>query len=121
MARVIGAGSVFARSEAERLLLELLRRAGLPQPRMNTRVGGFEVDGLWDAERTVVEFDSFTFHGDRIAVRRDRRKSARLQAQGYDVVPVIWEDLTEHPEVVVGVIASVLAVARERPRGGPRR
>lgn len=116
VARHVGAGSAFDRSVAERLLLELLRRAGLPEPRMNARAGGFEVDGLWDPEGVIVEFDSFTFHGDRMSFRRDRRKSAALQARGFDVVPVVWEDLTAHPETVVAVVSAVLAVARERRR-----
>jgi very-short-patch-repair endonuclease len=111
---VLGAGPAFDRSVAERLLLELVRSAGLPEPRTNARAGEFEVDALWPDHRTVVEYDSFTFHGDRIAFRRDRRKAARLQAQGYDVVPVVWEDLRGSPQVVVATIASVLAVARER-------
>lgn len=114
VASLVRSGPAFDRSVAERLLLELLLRAGLARPRMNARAGGFEVDGLWEAERVVVEFDSFTFHGDRIAFRRDRRKSARLQALGFDVVPVVWEDLTGSPEIVVAVVASVLAIARER-------
>lgn len=114
IAALLRSGPAFDRSIAERLLLELVRRAGLPEPRMNARAGGFEVDGLWTRERCVVEFDSFTFHGDRIAFRRDRRKSARLQAAGYDVVPVVWEDLLHAPETVVAAIAGVLSIARSR-------
>jgi very-short-patch-repair endonuclease len=114
IASLVDVGPAFDRSVADRLLLELLVRADLPRPRMNARAGGFEVDGLWESERVVVEFDSFTFHGDRIAFRRDRRKSARLQSLGFDVVPVVWEDLVGAPELVVAVVASVLAVARER-------
>lgn len=114
VAALLHSGPAFDRSLAERHLLELVRRAGLPEPRMNARAGGFEVDGLWSRERCVVEFDSFTFHGDRIAFRRDRRKSARLQAAGYDVVPVVWEDLLHAPETVVAAIAGVLAIARSR-------
>lgn len=113
---LIDAGPAFDRSVAERLLLELLRRAGLPEPRTNVRVSGFEVDAFWEDLSVVVEFDSFTYHGDVLAFRRDRRKCARLQAAGYDVVPVVWEDLRAAPEIVVAEIASVLALARVRGR-----
>jgi very-short-patch-repair endonuclease len=114
IAALLRSGPAFDRSVAERLLLELIRRAGLPEPEMNARAGGFEVDGLWARQRCVVEFDSFTFHGDRMAFRRDRRKSARLQAAGYVVVPVVWEDLQETPEVIVATVAAVLAIAGTR-------
>jgi very-short-patch-repair endonuclease len=118
IAALLRSGPAFDRSIAERLLLEPLRRAGLPEPVMNARAGGFEVDGLWARQRCVVEFDSFTFHGDRISFRRDRRKSARLQAAGYVVVPVVWEDLHDAPEVVVANVAAVLAIAGTRLEGG---
>jgi very-short-patch-repair endonuclease len=116
VARLIDTGPAFDRSEAERLLLELIRRSGLPEPRTNVRVGGYEVDALWDDLDVVVEFDSLTFHGDVLAFRRDRRKSRRLQAAGYDVVPVVWSDLQDAPELVVADISAVLAVARVRNR-----
>jgi Transcriptional regulator, AbiEi antitoxin len=51
-----------SRSEAERRLLSLLRRAGLPSPRTNVRVAGHEVDALWPHQRLVVEVDGFAFH-----------------------------------------------------------
>ncbi|MDO9408421.1 hypothetical protein [Patulibacter sp.] len=113
---LIDAGPAFDRSLAERLLLELLRRAGLPEPRTNARAAGFEVDALWADVGLVAEFDSFTFHGDVLAFRTDRRKLARLQAAGFGVVPVLWVDLQDAPEIVVANVASALAVARERTR-----
>lgn len=117
VASLIEAGPAFDRSVAERLFLELVRRSGLPEPQTNVWAGGFEVDALWEDLDVVAEFDSSTFHGDRVAFRKDRRKSARLQAAGYDVVPVIWADLLDSPELVAATVASVLAVARIRRRG----
>lgn len=114
LARLIDAGPAFDRSVAERLLLELLRRAGLPEPKTNARLAGWEVDALWPALSVVVEFDSWTFHGDVLAFRKDRRKSADLQARGYAVVPVTWSDLHDAPEVVVANVSAVLATARAR-------
>jgi very-short-patch-repair endonuclease len=108
---LLDGGPAFDCSVAERRLLELLRRSGLPEPRMNVRVGPYEVDACWPDLRVVVEFDGFTFHGDRMAFRKDRRKSADLQARGFDVVPVVWDDLNSRPERVVAVVAAVLARA----------
>lgn len=114
LSRIVDLGPRFDHSVAERLLLELVRRARLLEPRTNVRVVGFEVDALWSGLRVVAEFDSVEFHGDLLAFRRDRRKSAALQAAGYDVVPVVWTDLVDAPESVAATIASVLAVARVR-------
>jgi hypothetical protein len=50
------------RSEAERLLLDLIRAAELPEPRTNTRVGRYEVDMVWPSPRVIVEVDGYAFH-----------------------------------------------------------
>jgi len=108
-------GPAFDRSVAERLLLELVRRAGLPEPQLNVRVGDWEVDARWPACGVVAEFDSFTFHQDRFAFAKDRRKWTALQAAGHPVVLVVWEDLVGRPELVAVTIARALAAA-----GSPR-
>jgi very-short-patch-repair endonuclease len=97
------------RSEAERRLLELIRAAGLPPPRTNTRVLGLEVDMLWPEQRLIVEVDGYEFHGSRPAFERDRRRDARLLAAGYRVMRVTWRQLVEEPERVIAVIAAALA------------
>jgi predicted transcriptional regulator of viral defense system len=49
---------LFTRSEAEKRLLALVRSAGLPQPKMNVRRAGWEVDAVWDDQRLVIEVDA---------------------------------------------------------------
>jgi len=98
------------RSEAERRLLELVRAAGLPSPRTNTRVAGHEVDMLWPAARLVVEVDGYEHHGPQPAFERDRRRDGRLLAAGYRVLRVTWRQIVEEPERVIAVIAAALAV-----------
>jgi hypothetical protein len=63
------------RSKPERMLLALLRRARLPEPRANTRLRGYEVDLVWPQHRLVVEFDGHAFHANR--PNRHRARSAR--------------------------------------------
>jgi hypothetical protein len=59
------------RSEAERRLLALIHRAGLPRPHTNVKVRGHEVDMHWPEQRLVVEFDGWAYHSTRAArVRR---------------------------------------------------
>jgi very-short-patch-repair endonuclease len=100
------------RSEAERRLLELVRRARLPAPTTNARAGRFEVDLLWPEHRLVVEVDGFAFHGTRAAFERDRRRDAELQALGYRVLRITWRQLTREPEAVIALIAAALSAAR---------
>lgn len=96
------------RSEAEERLLKLIRGAGIPEPHLNTRLGPYEVDSLWRAERLVVEVDGFRFHSSRLAFERDRRRDAELQARGFRVIRVTWRQLLEEPEAVVARIARAL-------------
>lgn len=98
------------RSEAERRLLELVRRSALPRPHTNARVKGYEVDALWRDQRLVVEVDGFAYHGGRAAFERDRRKDADLLAAGHRVLRVTWRQLADEPEAVVARIAAALAV-----------
>lgn len=102
-------GPALTRSEIERNLLELVRKAGVAPPRTNARLNGYEVDALWAEERLVVELDSFRFHRSRRAFERDRRKSAELQTAGYRVLQVTWRQLQDRPEAVVAQIAAALA------------
>ncbi len=88
------------RSEAERLLFSLVRRAGLPRPETNVRVEGFEVDFLWRDARLVLEVDGYAFHRHRAAFETDPRRDQALMAGGYRVIRV------------------TLAAAARRPAGG---
>lgn len=103
-------GPSITRSEAERRLLELLALAGLSTPETNVKVGGYEVDVLWRAERLVVEVDGYAFHGTRTAFERDRLRDAELQASGLAVLRVTWRQIVDTPETTVARIARVLAI-----------
>ena len=98
----------FTRSEAERALLDLVRRAELARPEVNARLRGWEVDFLWRAQRLVVETDGFAYHGSASAFETDRERDARLVAAGYRVLRVTWRQLTETPEAVLVRIAQAL-------------
>jgi len=83
-----------SRSEAERLLLALVERAGLPRPLTNVRVAGFEVDAFWPDRGLVVEVDGYAFHSSRWAFERDRLRDQAMQAAGHRVLRVTWRQLT---------------------------
>lgn len=102
-------GPRLTRSEAERLLLRLIRDAKLPEPQANARVAGFEVDFLWPEEKVIVEVDGFAFHGHRAAFEHDRQRDMVMRDAGYQVIRVTWRQLVEQSLRVVAHIATALA------------
>jgi very-short-patch-repair endonuclease len=104
------------RSEAERRLLELVRAAGLPEPRTNIKLAGHEVDFLWPTQRLVAEVDGYAFHSKRSSFERDRRRDAALTLAEYRVIRITWRQITEARELVVATLAAALAVQPEALR-----
>jgi very-short-patch-repair endonuclease len=93
--------ATLTRSQLEEQFLELIRRAGLPPPKVNHRIAGYEVDFFWPKERVVFEVDGYRFHSTRSAFERDRRKDAALKAAGIDPNRITWWQLTQEPLAVV--------------------
>jgi very-short-patch-repair endonuclease len=95
-------------------MLELVRAAGLPLPRVNARVHGYEVDFLWPQAALIVEVDGYRFHSSRAAFERDRVRDVRLQAHGLEVQRVTWRRMVQEPLAVIAELAA--AIARRTPR-----
>jgi very-short-patch-repair endonuclease len=114
-------GSTITRSHAEEALLDMVRKAGLPDPECNVALHGFTVDALWRADRIVVEVDSYQFHTSKFAFERDRRKDAVLHQAGWEVMRITWNQLDREPYAVVARIATSLArsAGMEAAGGGP--
>ena len=90
--------STVTRSELEESFLGLVRRAGLPEPEMNTRLAGYEVDFLWRTQRRVIEVDGHAYHSTRQATTRDRRKDDDLEATGYRVTRFTADQILHDPD-----------------------
>jgi very-short-patch-repair endonuclease len=104
-------GPTLTRSEAEERFLALIRQAGLPAPRVNARLHGYEVDFYWPGQRCVVEIDGFRFHRTRRAFEHDRRKDAVLQAAGIATLRFTWRQLEDEPLAAIARLAALLARA----------
>jgi hypothetical protein len=78
-------------STFEDRFVALCRTYGLPTPRCNARVCGYEVDALFEAEKLIVELDSWEFHRDRTSFVNDRNRDADTLAAGYATVRITWE------------------------------
>jgi very-short-patch-repair endonuclease len=96
------------RSELERLFLHLCRRYRLPQPEVNVRLGRYEVDFLWRAERVTIETDGFRHHRNRAAFEADRSRDAHLQGLGYRVLRFTYRQVRDEPRQVVEALRALL-------------
>jgi very-short-patch-repair endonuclease/predicted transcriptional regulator of viral defense system len=83
------------RSGLEDEFLRRLRARGLPKPRTNKKVAGFEVDALYPDRNLVIEIDSAKYHRLPAAKRRDARKQHALEAAGYTVLRVPQDAMDE--------------------------
>jgi very-short-patch-repair endonuclease len=90
--------STVTRSELEERFLALVRRAGLPEPEVNQRVAGYEVDFLWRRQRRVIEVDGHAYHSTRQATTRDRRKDDDLETAGFRVTRFTADQILHDPD-----------------------
>jgi very-short-patch-repair endonuclease len=101
----LGGNPARTRSRAERRLLTAIRRAGLPEPTVNVRVGTWEVDLLWLDRRVAVEVDGYSSHSSPRAFKRDRRKTAELEDAGFRVLRFSADQVRDEIDVVMDRIA----------------
>lgn len=102
--RLLRAAQDGARSEAERLLLKLLRAAGLTGWKVNYPVAGYKVDVAFVEARVAIEVDGWAFHTDSNVFQIDRERQNAIALSGWNVLRFTWLDLTEYPDRVVATI-----------------
>jgi len=101
--------STFTRSEAEERFLALVRRGGLPQPLVNVKRLGYEIDFFWPDQGVAVEVDGFAYHSTRDRFEGDHQRDRRLRKAGITVIRVTWRQLQREPEAVLVDVAQALA------------
>jgi very-short-patch-repair endonuclease len=106
---------VFTRSELEETFLALTRTAGLPPPRMNTFVEGWEVDAYWPQHKLAVELDSRRFHLTRKRFESDRERDVALLKAGVRTARITDTRLRDTPQQVATDLEALL-VDSARPR-----
>jgi very-short-patch-repair endonuclease len=102
--RMLRAAQDGARSEAERILVKLLRDAGFTGWKTNHPVGGYKVDVAFLEEKVAIEVDGWAFHTDGEAFQTDRERQNAISLLGWHVLRFTWLDLTEYPERVLETI-----------------
>lgn len=97
-----------ARSEAERLLVKLLREAGITGWRTNYPVGGYKVDVGFPKQKVAIEADGWAFHHDPEVFVADRNRQNKIALLGWKVLRFTWLDLTEYPQRVIAEIRTAV-------------
>ncbi len=96
-------------SDLESDFLSFCRRHRLPLPEVNVKVGSYEVDFLWPAQRLVVETDFFDYHRGSQAFEDDHQRELDLRRAGYAVRRFTGAQIRNHPALVVADLGEVLS------------
>lgn len=105
-------GTTRTRAESEERFLALVRRAELPMPELNVKLGPYEIDALWRDQGLAVEIDGRRHHGGGRAFEQDRIRDADLDDAGLRIRRFTWRRITRHPEAVAATLARALAAPR---------
>ena len=93
----------------------MIEASELPQPLVNQRVAGHEVDLWWPAHGVVAELDGYEYHSARHDFERDHEISLDLGAAGIKLIRISWRQLDAPDALVAGLAASLAP-----PRRGVR-
>jgi very-short-patch-repair endonuclease len=109
-----GPGYVPPESTLERLLLKVLRNAGLPKPRLQaqlpwrTRLPS-RCDAIYDDQRIILEADGRRWHTRVDQMADDRRRDREALNHGYRPYRFVYEELRHDPKMVVDTIVEARA------------
>lgn len=95
-------------SKLEVRLARLIRASSLPSPTVQLVIGDYRVDYAWEPSRVICECDGFAWHGNRLQWKRDRRRIAAIEAAGWRIVHVTWDDVAQHREQTLLRLAEAL-------------
>ena len=102
-------GQTATKSELEEIFLRLVDAAGIPRPKVNALVEGFEVDAVWRDARLVVELDGRDTHRTAAAFETDRQRDRALHVAGWRPVRITYRQLRDTPREVVADVCRLLA------------
>jgi very-short-patch-repair endonuclease len=109
--RLLVAAADRADSAAERLLVRLLRDAGITGWVLGHPFGPWRIDLAFPQQKVAVEVDGWAWHVDAERFRNDRRKQNALVRDHWDPLRFTWHDLDGRPTEVVEEIWETVATA----------
>jgi very-short-patch-repair endonuclease len=104
--------TTITRSHPEEQLLDRLRKAGLPAPEVNARVGNYTADFLWRPEKVILEIDGYHYHHTRAAFERDHQRDSEHQRDDYLVIRVTPRQLRRNLDALI--VQTAIALDRRR-------
>ena len=108
---LIRASADRADSAAERLLVRLLRDAGIDGWVLGHPFGRWRIDLAFPAAKVAVEVDGWAWHVDAERFRNDRRKGNAITRAGWTLLRYTWHALDGEPVETVREIAGALTDA----------
>jgi very-short-patch-repair endonuclease len=111
--RLLQAASDGARSEAERLLIRLLKAARITGWRANYPLAGYRIDVAFPRQKVAIEVDGWAFHSDHDDFQHDRERQNDIALLGWQVLRFTWLDLTEYPQRVIAEIRFAISRAAQ--------
>ena len=97
------------RSDLETAFLALFASHRIPAPEVNPKIGRYEVDFLWRAQKLIVEADTWTYHRGSVAFEDDHARDLYLRQQGYKVHRFTDLQLETEPERIAADIREALS------------
>lgn len=92
----------------EREALSVIERAGLPKPQtqFEVTIDGqlFYIDLFYERAGLAIELSGHGTHATRRERQDDAERAALIESLGYHVVTFTYEDVTERPGYVVGML-----------------
>ncbi len=101
-------GDPAAQYKLEVKTARLLRESDLPRPGRQHAVGRYRIDFAFVPQLVGVECDSFEHHGYRLAWKRDKRRTSWIEAQGWRLLFVSWDDVVLRPDETLARVAGAL-------------
>jgi very-short-patch-repair endonuclease len=99
--RLLVAAADRADSAAERLLVRILRDAGITGWVLGYPFGPWRIDPAFPEQKVAVEVDGWAWHVDAERFRNDRRNQNALVRDGWDPLRFTWHGLDQRPHEVV--------------------
>jgi very-short-patch-repair endonuclease len=109
--RLLVAAADRAASAAERLLVRLLREAGIGGWVLGYPLGPYTIDLAFPARRVAIEVDGWAYHVDPERFGNDRRKGNYVTRCGWDLLRYTWHGLDARPGESVREITETLGRA----------
>jgi very-short-patch-repair endonuclease len=90
-------------------LFELIRAAGLPEPRTEVQVLEYRLDLYWPELNLAVEVDAYGTHGSRQRFEADRVRDARLFAEmGITVIRITGDTIEQRPNEALALVSRAI-------------